>query len=121
MSSEFIEERNGGYYIAGTRISLDSVVYSLRRGNSPEVIREEYPLLSLPQIRGATAFYLEHQEVLDHYLKNKQHEFEASAIPLSEANPELWTRLVQARQATSLVDMGEPRSARLVSVSLMAA
>ena len=31
MHSEYIEERNGGYYIAGTRISLDSVVYSFER------------------------------------------------------------------------------------------
>jgi hypothetical protein len=33
MTSEYIEERNGGYYIAGTRISLDSVVCSFERGN----------------------------------------------------------------------------------------
>jgi uncharacterized protein (DUF433 family) len=121
MTSEHIEERNGGYYIAGTRISLDSVVYSLRRGNSPEAIHEEYPLLSLPQIRDAITFYLEHREAVDCYLDDKQREFEASAIPLSKANPELWARLERARQATSVVDMGEPRSARFVSVKLMAA
>ncbi|MGA3043425.1 MAG: DUF433 domain-containing protein [Bryobacteraceae bacterium] len=121
MKGEYIDERNGGYYVAGTRISLDSVVYSLRRGNSPGGIHEEYPLLSLQQILGATAFYLEHREAIDRYLEDKQREFEASAIPLSEADPELWARLVQARQATSVVDMGEPRSARFVSVHLMAA
>ena len=32
MKSEYVEERNGGYYAAGTRISLDSVVYSFERG-----------------------------------------------------------------------------------------
>jgi len=26
MAKEYVEERNGGYYIAGTRISLDSIV-----------------------------------------------------------------------------------------------
>ena len=31
MQSEYIEERNGGYYVAGTRISLDSVVYGFTR------------------------------------------------------------------------------------------
>lgn len=121
MNSEYIEQRNGSYYIAGTRISLDSVVYSLRRGNSPEGVCEEYPLLSMPQILGAIAFYLEHREAVDRYLEDKQREFEASAIPLSEADPALWAKLVRARQAASEVDMGEPRSARFVSVSLMAA
>ena len=62
MTSEYIEERNGGYYVAGTRISLDSVVCSFERGNSPEAIQKEYPLLRLPQIYGAIAFYLDRQE-----------------------------------------------------------
>jgi uncharacterized protein (DUF433 family) len=101
VTSEYIEERNGGYYIAGTRISLDSVVYSFNRGNSPEAIREEYPLLKLPQIYGAIAFYLEHQETVDRYLDKKEREIDASSIPMSEANPELWARLQRARQQMS--------------------
>jgi uncharacterized protein (DUF433 family) len=112
MASEYIDERNGGKYIAGTRISLDSVVYSLRRGNSPEEVQKEYPLLSLAQIRGAVDYYLEHAEAVDRYLEEKQREFEAFAIPLSKVNPDLWARLERARKATTLVEMGEPRAAR---------
>ena len=41
--SEYIEQRDGGYYVAGTRISLDSVVYAFNRGDSPERILEEFP------------------------------------------------------------------------------
>ena len=100
MASECIEERNGGYYVAGTRVSLDSVVYSFRRDNSPEAIQAEYPFLKLSQINCAIAFYVDHQEAIDRYLDHKQREFEASAIPLSEANPELWARLERAREAT---------------------
>ena len=100
MTSECIEERNGGYYVAGTRVSLDSVVYSFRRDNSPEAIQAEYPLLKLSQINCAIAFYVDHQEAIDRYLDTRQREFEASAIPLSEANPELWARLERARKAT---------------------
>ena len=43
MTSEYIEQHNGGYYIAGTRISLDSVVYSFQRGNSPDAIYRSTP------------------------------------------------------------------------------
>lgn len=35
MHSEYVEQRNGGYYFAGTRISLDSVVYGFNEGRSP--------------------------------------------------------------------------------------
>lgn len=121
MTVGHIEERNGGYYIAGTRISLDSVVYSLQRGNSPQEIQKEYPLLSLAQINEAVGYYLGHAESIDRYLDKKRREFEESGIPLSEVNPDLWARLERARKATSLVEMGEPRAARLVSADLIAA
>ena len=65
MTSEYIEQRNGGYCVAGTRISLDSVVYSFKEGNSPEAIRQDYPLLDLSQIYGAIAFYLDHEAAID--------------------------------------------------------
>ena len=34
IKSEYVEQRNGGYYVAGSRVSLDSVVYAFRRGES---------------------------------------------------------------------------------------
>ena len=37
---EYIEQRSGGFYVAGTRVSLDSIVYSFRAGDSPETIRQ---------------------------------------------------------------------------------
>lgn len=98
MTSEYIEERNGGYYVAGTRISLDSVVYSFERGNLPEAIQKEFPLLRLPQIYGAIAFYLDHEADVRSYLKSKEQSIEESSIPLARANPELWARLERARQ-----------------------
>ena len=98
MHSEYIEERNGGYYIAGTRISLDSVVYSFERGNSPEAIHESFPLLKPAQIYGAIAFYLDHQAEVRLYLDQKERRIQDSSIPLSEANPELWNRLQRARE-----------------------
>jgi uncharacterized protein (DUF433 family) len=98
MNSEYIEERNGGYYVAGTRISLDSVVCSFERGNSPEAIQESFPLLKLAQIYGAIAFYLDHRAEVRHYLEEKERRIQDSSIPLSAANPELWNRLQNARE-----------------------
>jgi uncharacterized protein (DUF433 family) len=104
MHSEYIEQRNGGYYVAGTRISLDSVVYSFNGGNSPEAIQENFPLLKRAQIYGAIAFYLDHQAEIDEYLDRIEREIEESAIPLQQANPALWERLERAR-----AKMGEPQ------------
>ena len=97
MHSEYIEERNGGYYLAGTRVSLDSVVCSFERGNSPDAIQESFPVLKLAQIYGAIAFYLDHQAEVHQYLEEKERRIQDSSIPLSEANPELWNRLQRAK------------------------
>jgi uncharacterized protein (DUF433 family) len=42
MAKDYIEERNGGYYVAGTRVSLDSVVECFNEGLSPEAIAGEF-------------------------------------------------------------------------------
>ncbi|HEY1336433.1 MAG TPA: DUF433 domain-containing protein [Bryobacteraceae bacterium] len=98
MSTEYIEQRNGGYYIVGTSIFLDSVVYSFNRGNSPEAIQAEYPLLKRSQIYGAIAFYLDHQGEIDSYLTESEREFiDSDSTPLEVANPALWEKLERAR------------------------
>lgn len=99
MHSEYVEERNGGYYLAGVRISLDSVICAFNRGESPEQILEAYPLLSsLGRVYGAIAFYLDHRADIDQHLASVELKFEADAIPLSEENPELWLRIEAARE-----------------------
>lgn len=82
MNSEYIEQRNGGYYLAGTRISLDSVVCAFNRGESPGQILESYPLLgTLARAYGAIAFYLDHKAEIDSYLQEAEREFEANKHP----------------------------------------
>ena len=91
-------------YVAGTRISLDSVVYSFNEGQSPEAIQKDFPLLKRSQVYGAIAFYLDHQAEIDKYLEDTEREFEANSIPLAEENAELWERLQRAKSR-----MGESR------------
>ncbi len=99
----YIEQRNGGYYIAGTRISLDSVVYAYRNGESPESIVESFPLLTLEQVYGAIAFYLGSRSDIDHYLANEEAEFYKNPQPLRVSAPALYEKLMAAK-ATRLSD-----------------
>ena len=96
----YIEQRNGGYYITGTRVSLDSVVCAFSRGDSPTRILERYPLLEkLSRIYGAIAFYLDRKAEIDRYLEASEKQFDANCAPLSETDPALWDRLQRARVA----------------------
>ncbi len=110
MNSDYVEQRNGGYYIAGTRISLDSVVCSFNEGHSPEAIQENFPLLKRSQIYGAIAFYLDHQNEIDKYLEDTQREFEGQAIPLERANPSLWAKIQHAKAQAAQKTPGDARS-----------
>jgi len=105
MQSEYIEQRNGGYYLAGARVSLESIVCAFNEGLSPEAIQEDFALLKLSQIYGAIAFYLDHQAEIDKYLEASESEFEGQSIPLAEENPALWARLQHARAT-----LGDSRS-----------
>jgi len=68
MAKEYIEQREGNYYVAGTRISLDSIVHAFHRGESTETICQNFELLRLEEVYGAIAYYLANQADLDAYL-----------------------------------------------------
>lgn len=58
----------GAWRIAGTRVSLDSVVYAFRQGSTPEEICQDFPSLSLALAYAAVAYYLQYREAVDAYL-----------------------------------------------------
>ena len=100
MTHEYVESRDGGLYVAGSRVSLASIIYAFRDGASPESIRESFPTLSLAQVYGAIAFYLNHPQESEadlHDLDNKLAELERNGQPPSE---ELQKRLDEARLRT---------------------
>jgi uncharacterized protein (DUF433 family) len=98
MPHEYTEQRNGGYYVAGTRVSLDSIVYSFKGGDSPETIRQNFPSLTLEQVYGAIAYYLAHEEAVDANIREGEEELERSVPHLSQSRPELYARLQNARK-----------------------
>src|SRR3981081_4508228 len=70
-TNQCVEVRNDGYYVAGTRVGLDVVVYDFRRGRSAEAIFETYPSIgSLAKVYGAITFILEHAVEVEAYLKD---------------------------------------------------
>jgi uncharacterized protein (DUF433 family) len=98
MTHEYVERRDGGLYVAGSRVSLASIVYAFRDGASPEAIRASFPTLSLAQVYGAIAFYLNHPQESEadlQDLEQKLLELERAGKPLGE---DLQRRIEQARR-----------------------
>ena len=98
MECQFVEVRDGAYYLAGSRVSLASIVYEYRDGASLETIRQNFPTLSLEQIEGTSAFYLSHEAEVTAYLRaldDKWDELERIARPV---DPDLQERIEEARK-----------------------
>jgi uncharacterized protein (DUF433 family) len=103
--SEYVEQRDGGFYVVGTRVSLDSIVYSFKAGDSPETIRQNFSSLTLEQVYGAIAFYLAHECEVDANIREGEEEVDRSVPPLSESRPELYARLERARPEVPAQDL----------------
>jgi uncharacterized protein (DUF433 family) len=101
MAKDYVEHRDQSYLIAGTRVSLDSVIYAFLRGSAPESIAESFPVLRLEEVYGAIAYYLAHQVELDAYLDASDRQFQELRHSAREANPLLYKKLEEARQHAS--------------------
>jgi len=99
MANQYVDLREGGYFLSGTRISLDSVVYAFLRGESPEGIVESFPGLGLEQAYGAITYYLAHQETIDAYLQEGRAEFDRMRDESRRKHPALYAKLQAARRS----------------------
>jgi uncharacterized protein (DUF433 family) len=99
MEKAYVEVRDGGYWVGGTRVSLDSVVVAFIQGLSPEtMVAECFPTLTLEQAYGAIAYYLAHRTEIDSYLKKADAEFESLRQAAWIAAPEFSQKLTEARR-----------------------
>lgn len=96
--AQYVEQRNGGYYVAGTRVSLESVVHAYRNGAAPESIQRSFPMIgSLERVYGAITFYLANQAEVEEYLKRQEGAW-AAGRNQQVLPEELRGRLDQAKQ-----------------------
>lgn len=102
MAKEYVEKRDGGYYIAGTRVSLDSIVYEFLSGSSAEAIQQAYSTVNLEEVYGAIAFYLANRVEVEKYLALAEQEYERMRLEAREKNPLLYRKLEEARRAAHL-------------------
>ena len=97
MNKEFVEHRDGSFYLAGSRVPLAHIVREFQRGESPEAIRSHYPAVSLEQVYGAIAFYLGRQEDVDADIADRERE-EDVFTAAHPTPPEVKETFVRMRQ-----------------------
>ena len=100
---EYVEQRDGGYWIKGSRISLDSIVNAFLAGQTAESIAQSFPPLALQQVYGAITFYLANRQQVDAYLAKARADFESARRASREADPTFYQKLADARRLPQTV------------------
>ncbi|MEO8609080.1 MAG: DUF433 domain-containing protein [Chloroflexota bacterium] len=61
--------QNGGVMVGKTRVPLETVIWTYKEGSSPEEIVMSYDALALADVYGAIAYYPNHREDVEAYMK----------------------------------------------------
>ena len=101
-SSSYVQrDRDGVLRVAGTRVSLDSVVLAFQEGHSPESIRQQYPALTLEAVYGTVTYYLAHRREVDDYLRHQEEVWERARRE-SDAHPSPVLQRLRAEAAAAV-------------------
>src|SRR5262245_39552161 len=72
----------GTVRVAGTRVTLDTVIDYFRTGASAEAIAERLPVLSAADVHAVLAYYLRHRDEVDRYLADQARQADATLASL---------------------------------------
>src|SRR3954469_19595093 len=96
---------DGTIRLAGTRVSLDSVVHHFNLGATAEEIAQKFPPVELADVYAAITYYLTHRESVEEYLRQQEEEGDQvqarieSTPQYGEKMSELRERLLSRQQA----------------------
>ena len=88
--------------VAGTRVTLDTLIGAFKRGATPEEIAQDYSAVSLADVYAVITYYLRHRSEVEEYLERRAREHAALRREI-EGRPEyqeLRERLLGRMQRT---------------------
>jgi uncharacterized protein (DUF433 family) len=101
MSQSYVEQTAESFQVAGSRVSLDSIVYAYLNGQTAEGIAQSFPALTLEQVHGALAFYLAHRAEVDSYLQKAQTDFDRLREASRQQDPMFYQKLASVQTQPS--------------------
>lgn len=91
---------DGVILVAGTRVTLDTVVAAFDEGATAEEIAQQYPSLALSEVYAVLAHFLRNRDAVSEYLAERSKKAEAvrASHPLRLDGAELRKRLLARRK-----------------------
>ena len=94
-------DADGAIRVGGTRVPLDTVIAAHERGDSPEEIVDQYPILDLADVYSVIGYVLHHPEEVQEYLAARAKQSEEVRKFVEERFPQegLREKLLARRRA----------------------
>jgi uncharacterized protein (DUF433 family) len=87
-------DADGVFRVGGTRVRLETVLWSYENGCTPEEIVLKYPSVRLPDVYAVISYYYFQREAVEEYLARRQSEIRTTAREIEAESP---TSAVRAR------------------------
>lgn len=107
---EHVEERDGEYYAARTRVPVGVIVAAWKRGDAPARIVEQFPSLSLADVYGVITYYLDHERELEAHFARLRDEYEQARQAARAEHPTLYSDLQERIDAIRRTPSGDADS-----------
>ena len=72
----FKEDSHGVLRVGGTRVTLDTLIYTFLDGATAEEIVYQYPSLDLADVYSVIGYYLHHRTEIEEYLQQREEQAE---------------------------------------------
>lgn len=93
--AEYMQQRDGEYYVDSTRVTLRSVITDWKQGRVAEQIAKDFPSVPLVAIYGVITAYLEHEQEFDAHFHESDAVAEQRQAEVEAAHPEFFADMRQ--------------------------
>ncbi|MGZ3583419.1 MAG: DUF433 domain-containing protein [Ktedonobacterales bacterium] len=94
----YVQERDDVLYIGDTRVTVHSLIAAWQNeGYTAEELWIGFPALSLAQVYGAIAYYLDHQSALDPLFAAENERYAARHTEARANDPEFYRQLEERK------------------------
>lgn len=92
---EYVRQRDGGWYVGESGVSVYSVIALWRQGYSPEEIQASFAPLSLRAVYGTILFFMERREQMDAFFREQDALFRQQKAESEARKPEFYAEMRQ--------------------------
>ena len=92
---EYMRQRDGGWYVGDSVVSVYSVIALWEQGYSPEEIQASFSPLSLQDVYGTILYYMEHREQMNAFFRTQDALFHQMKAENEASKPEFYEEMRQ--------------------------